>query len=165
MIFWEKVLLKYPTKLQPSDDNIKNLPIIFHKWFVAYNQGERVIFAQLHDNCMWNVPPSKTWTDFDSNKDVSLETLTDSVPYFHHVTNFDLYMGTVKFNNKNITWTPIHQWKYCNNRTVHFNETPTKVTNFKLSSNKVSNKSNPDKDTAQVKDLLRQAETTVTPAI
>jgi len=45
MIFWEKVLLKYPTKLQPSDKDVENLPIIFHKWFIAYDQGERVIFA------------------------------------------------------------------------------------------------------------------------
>jgi len=165
MIFWEKVLLKYPMKLQPSDDDIENLPIVFHKWFIAYNQGERVIFARLHDDCMWNVPPSNNWTDYNSNKDVSLETLTNSIPYFHQVTDFDLYMGTAKFNNKDITWTPIHQWKYRNNRTVYFNETLTKRTNSELSSDEGSNKSNPDKDTAQVKDLLRQAEATVISAI
>jgi len=114
---------------------------------------------------VWNVPPSKTWTDFNSYKDIPLETLTDSVPYFHQVTNFDLYTGKVKFNNKDVIWTPIYQWKYCNNRIVHFNETLTEGTNSELSSNKSSKKLNPDKDTAQVKDLLRQAETTVTSAI
>jgi len=62
-------------------------------------------------------------------------------------------MGRAKFNNKEVIWTPIHQWKYRNNRTVHFNETPTKGTNSELSSNE--KKSNPDEDTAQVKDLLR----------
>jgi len=163
MIFWEKVLTKYPTKLQATKEDAKNLPIVFHKWFVAYNQGERVIFAQLHDNCVWNIPPSKTWTDFNSNKDISLETLTNLVPYFHQVTDFDLYTGKAKFNNKDMIWTPIHQWKYRNNRTVHFNETPTKETNSELSES--SNKSNLDEDTAQVKDLLRQAETTVMSAI
>ena len=114
---------------------------------------------------MWNVPPSKTWTDFNSYKDIPLETLTDSVPYFHQVTNFDLYTGKVKFNNKDVIWTPIYQWKYCNNRIVHFNETLTEGTNSKPSSDKASIKSNPDKDTAQVEDLLRQVETTVTSAI
>jgi len=165
MIFWEKVLLKYPTKLQATEEDAENLPIIFAEWFVAYNQGERVIFAQLHDNCVWNTPPHKTWTDFKSNKDVPLETLTDLVPYFHQVTEFDLYMGRAKYNNKDIIWTPIHQWKYQNNRTVHFNETPTKETNSELSSNKDSKKLNLDEDTAQVEDLLRQAETTVISAI
>ena len=77
MIFWEKVLLKYPMKLQPTEEDAENLPIVFSEWFVAYDQGEQVIFARLHDNCVWNVPPSKTWTDFDSNKDILLETLTD----------------------------------------------------------------------------------------
>jgi len=165
MIFWEKVLLKYPTKLEATEEDAENLPIVFRDWFVAYDQEERVIFARLHNDCMWNIPPSKTWTDFDSNKDVPLETLTDLVPYFHQVTNFNLYTGKVKFNNKDVIWTPIHQWKYRNNRTVHFNKTLTEGTNSELSSDKSSNKSNPDKDTAQVEDLLRQAETTVTSAI
>jgi len=165
MIFWEKVLLKYPTKLQASEEDAKYLPIVFSEWFVAYNQGERVIFARLHDDCVWSVPPSKTWTNYNTSKDISLETLTDLVPYFHQVTDFDLYTGRAKYNNKDIIWTPIHQWKYQNNRTVHFNKTPTKGTNSEQSSDEASKKSSPDEDTAQVKDLLRQAETTVTSAI
>jgi len=80
-------------KLQATETDTENLPIVFHKWFVANNQGARVIFARLLDNCMWNVPPSKSWTDYQSNKEISLETLTNLVPYFHQVTNFDLYTG------------------------------------------------------------------------
>jgi len=165
MIFWEKVLLKYPTKLQASEEDTKYLPIVFSKWFIAYDQGERVIFAWLHDDCVWSIPPTKTWTNYNTSKDISLETLTDLVPYFHQVTDFDLYTGRVKYNNKDVIWTPIHQWKYRNNRTVHFNETPTEGTNSEHSSDEASNKSNLDEDTAQVEDLLRQAETTVTSAI
>jgi len=104
---------------------------------------------------VWSVPPSKTWTDYDTSKDIPLETLTDLVPYFHQVTDFNLYTEKAKFNNKDIIWTPIHQWKYRNNRTVHFNETLTEGTNSELSSNETSNKSSPDEDTAQVEDLLR----------
>jgi len=114
---------------------------------------------------VWSIPPSKTWTNYDTSKDISLETLTDLVPYFHQVTDFNLYMGRAKYNNKDVIWTPIYQWKYRNNRTVHFNETPTEGTNSELSSDKDSKKLNPDEDTAQVEDLLRQAETTVTSAI
>jgi len=165
MIFWEKVLLKYPTKLQASEEDAEHLPIVFSKWFVAYDQGEKVIFVRLHDDCMWSIPPNKVWTDYDSSKEISLETLTNLVPYFHQVTNFNLYTGKAKFNNKDVIWTPIYQWKYRNNRTVHFNETPTEGTNSEASSNEGSKKSDPDKDTAQVEDLLRQAETTVTSAI
>jgi len=155
MIFWEKVLLKYPTKLQASEEDAEHLPIVISEWFIAYDQGERVIFAQLYNNCVWSVPPNKDWTNYETNKGISLETLTDLVPYLHQVTNFDLYTGRAKYNNKDIIWTPIHQWKYRNNRTVHFNQTPTEGTNSELSSNEASNKLNPDKDTAQVEDLLR----------
>jgi len=65
-------------------------------------------------------------------------------------------------------------WKYRNNRTVHFNQTLTEGTNSALNSeeeasevnsNEGSEKLDPDEDTAQVEDLLRQAETTVTSAI
>jgi len=65
-------------------------------------------------------------------------------------------------------------WKYRNHRTVHFNQTPTEGTNSALnseeeasedSSDEGSKKSDPDEDTAQVKDLLRQAETTAILAI
>jgi len=145
MIFWEKVLDKYPMKLQASEEDTENLPIVFHKWFVTNNQGERVIFARLLDNCVWNVPPNKSWTDYQTNKEITLETLTNLVLYFHQVTDFDLYIGKAKFNNKDVIWTPIHQWKYRNNRTVHFNETPTEGTNSKLS--KSSSESNPDEET------------------
>jgi len=112
---------------------------------------------------VWSVPPNKSWTNYSTNKEITLETLTDLVLYFHQVTDFDLYIGKAKFNNKDVIWTPIHRWKYCNNRTVYFNETPTEGTNSELSEG--SNESNPDEDTAQVEDLLRQAETTVTSAI
>ena len=61
-------------------------------------------------------------------------------------------------------------WKYCNNRTVHFNQTPTEGTNSTLNSEEEESgseeeNSEPDKDTAQVEDLLRRAKTTVTSAI
>jgi len=102
MIFWEQILLKYPMKLKATKEDAENLPIVFPEWFVANNQGERVIFAQLLDDCMWNVPPSKTWTDYQTNKEIALETLTDVVLYFYQVTDFDLYTGTAKFNNKNV---------------------------------------------------------------
>jgi len=73
-------------------------------------------------------------------------------------------MGEAKYNDKDIRWSPdLQQWKYHNYRTVHFNKTPTEGTNSALDSE--SKKLEQDEDTAQVEDLLRQAETTVTSAI
>jgi len=45
MIFWDKVLTKYPMKLQATKEDPENLPIVFSKWFIAYDQGEKVLFA------------------------------------------------------------------------------------------------------------------------
>jgi len=45
MIFWEKVLLKYPMKLKPTEEDAEHLLIVFREWFIAFNQGEKVIFA------------------------------------------------------------------------------------------------------------------------
>jgi len=45
MIFWEKILLKYPTKLKATEEDAESLPIVFPEWFVANDQGEKVIFA------------------------------------------------------------------------------------------------------------------------
>jgi len=165
MIFWDKVLIKYPTKLQPTKQETKSIPIVLTKWFIANNQGEQVHFARFHDNCMWNVNPETPWIDYKSNNTVEQEKLLELVPYFDQVTNFDLYTGTAEYQNKKVTWDPAYQWRYRNNRTVHFNKTPTEGTNSELSSNKGSSELDPDEDTAQVKELLKQAKTTITLAI
>jgi len=103
------------------------------------------------------------------------ETLESALPYFDQLADLNIYSRLATYNRKSVAWHwPTQTWKYRNNRTVHFNQTPTEGTNSTLnskeeaseaSSNKGSEKSDPDKDTAQVKDLLKQAETTVTSAI
>jgi len=148
MTFWDKILDKYPMKLQATKQETKTIPIVLPEWFIANNQEEQVCFTRLHNDCVWNVNPDKLWIYFQNNNIVEQETFFELVPYFHQVTNFDLYTGSAEYNNKKITWSPIHQWRYCNNMTVHFNKTLTKGTNSELSSDKSSSKSNPDKDTA-----------------
>jgi len=168
MTFWDTIYNKYPTKLHPTTEEVKTLPIALFNWFVANDQGERVRFAQLYDNCIWNIKPEQLWVYFQSNLPVERENILGLIPYIHQVTEFDFYTGEAKYNNKDVCWAPgLWQWKYCNNRTVHFNETPTEGTNSALNSDKESDSkdSEQDEDTAQVEDLLRQAETTVTSAI
>ena len=114
---------------------------------------------------MWNVDPNKPWIYFQTNNIVERETFFKLIPCFHQITDFNLYTRSAKYNNKKITWNPVYQWRYHNNRTVHFNKTPTEGTNSELSSDESSSESNLDKDTAQVEELLKQAKTTVTLAI
>jgi len=155
MTFWETILLKYPTKLQPTEEENKFIPVVLTEWFVANDQGEQVRFARFHNNCVWNINPNTPWTDYASSTTVTQEEFFELVPYFNQVTDFNLYTRTAKYQNKKVTWHPNHQWRYRNNRTVHFNETLTEGTNSELSSSESSDKSDPDEDTAQVKELLK----------
>jgi len=164
MTFWDTIYNKYPVKLHPTTEEADTLLIAFLNWFVANNQGERVQFARLHNDCVWNIKPEQLWVYFQSNLPVERETILERIPHIHQVTEFNFYSGIAKYNNKEIHWNPSEQqWKYCNHRTVHFNKTPTEGTNSELNSKE--EESEPDEDTAQVEDLLRQTETTVTLAI
>ena len=152
---WDKIFNKYPTKLHPTEVETETFPVALHQWFVTNNQGERVRFAKFHDRCIWNVNLEGPWIDFHSNEPVSKEAILELVPHINEVVDFDIYTGLAKYNNKEIHWSPNAQlWKYRNYRTVHFNETPTEGTNSTLHLDKEED-SEPDKDTAQVEDLLR----------
>jgi len=175
MSHWDLTYKQYPTKLAPTTEDAHNIPVIFPEWFVTHDKGDRVRFAQFGDEAVWNINSNSPWIYLQTNLEVSQETLEATLPYSDQLVDLDIYSGLATYNGKSVTWhRPTQTWKYRNNRTVHFNQTPTEGTNSALnseeeasedSSNEGSKESDPDKDTAQVKVLLRQAETTVTSAI
>jgi len=165
MSHWELTYNQYPTKLAPTTEDTRNIPVIFQNWFVTHDKGDRVRFAQFGNEAVWNINPNSPWIYLQTNLAVPHETLEATLPYFDQLSDLDVYTRLVTYNGKVVAWhRPTRIWKYHNNRTVHFNQTPTKGTNSTLdseeeaseaSSNKGSEKSDPDKDTAQVEDLLR----------
>jgi len=175
MSHWELTYNQYPTKLAPTTEDARNIPVVFPNWFITHNKGDRVRFAQFGNEAVWNVDPNGPWVYLQTNLTVPHEALEAALPYFDQLADLNIYSRLATYNGKSIAWhRPTQTWKYRNNRTVHFNQTPTEGTNSALnseeeasetSSNEDSEKSDPDKDTAQVEDLLRQAETTVTSAI
>jgi len=175
MSHWEITHKRYPTKLVPTTENSHNIPVVFLEWFITHDKGDRVRFAQFSDKAVWNVNPDDPWIYLRTNLEVPKETLEAALPYSNQLVDLDIYNRLANYNGKVVTWhQPIQTWKYRNHRTVHFNQTPTKGTNSALnseeetsetSSNEGSKKLDPDEDTAQVENLLRQAETTVTSAI
>jgi len=162
MSHWELTYNQYPTKLAPTTEDAHNIPIVFPNWFVTHDKGDRVRFAQFGDKAVWNVDPDGPWIYLQTNLAVPHKTLEATLPYFDQLSDLDIYTGLVTYNGKVVAWhQPTQIWKYHNNRTVHFNQTPTKGTNSALnseeevseaSSNESSEK---DEDTAQVEDLLR----------
>ena len=159
MTKWEEIYNKYPTKLHPTAEEAETFPVAFFQWFVANDQGERVRFAKFHDRCVWNVDPNQPWIDFHNNKPVSREAILELIPNINEVADFDIYTRTATYNNKDICWNPgLQTWKYQNNRTVHFNKTPTKGTNSKKGDLES------DEETAQVNKLLGRAKTALTEA-
>jgi len=172
MSHWELTYNQYPTKLAPTTEDAHNIPIIFPNWFITHNKGDRVRFTQFGDKAVWNVNPNSPWIYLQTNLAVPQETLEAALPYYNQLTDLDIYTGLANHNGKIVTWhQPTQTWKYHNNRIVHFNQTPTKGTNSALNSEEETSeassdeKSDPDEDTAQVENLLRQAKTTVTLAI
>ena len=169
MSHWELTYKQYPTKLLPTKEDTQNIPVVFPDWFVTHNQGDRVRFAQFGNEAVWNVNPDHPWIYLQTNLEVPWETLEAALPYSDQLTDLNVYTGFTEYNGKNIAWhQPTQTWKYRNNRTVHFNQTPTKGTNSTLNSDKEdseSEDSDPDEDTAQVEELLKQAKTTITSAI
>jgi len=163
MTHWEDTFNKYTTKLNPTKEDKANLPVSITEWFIAHDQGDRVRFARLHDECIWNVNPKAPWIYLKNNEPVEKDTLCQVIPHFEEVKDFDLYTREAKLNGKDICWnTSLQLWKYRNHRTVHFNETPTEGTNSELDSNSKTssdNDSDKDDDTTQVKSILRRAET------
>jgi len=159
MTLWDEIYNKYPTKLYPTKEEAETLPVALCNWFVANDQGERVRFAQFHNRCIWNVDPEQPWIDFHLNKPITKEEILELIPYINEVTDFNIYTGEAKYNNKDIRWsTDLQLWKYHNYRTVHFNETPTEGT-------EPSSKADSDEEIAQVDNLLRRVETAVTVTI
>jgi len=169
MSHWEITYNQYPTKLKPTTEDARNIPVVFADWFITHDKGDRVRFAQFGDEGVWNVDPDGPWVYLKTNLTVPHEVLENALPYTNHLADLDIYTGLATYNGKNVAWhRPTQTWKYRNNRTVHFNQTPTEGTNSALNSEeevKSSEESEQDEDTAQVEDLLRQTETTVTSAI
>jgi len=163
MSHWELTYNQYPTKLAPTTEDACNIPIVFPNWFVTHNKGDRVRFTQFGNEAVWNVNPDGPWIYLQTNLAVSQGTLEAALPYLDQLTELDIYTGLATHNRKSVAWhQPTQTWRYCNHRTVHFNQTPTKGTNSALnseeeaseaSSNESSKKS--DEDIAQVEDLLR----------
>jgi len=169
MSHWDITYNQYPTKLTPTAEDARNIPVVFANWFVTHDKGDRVRFAQFGDEGVWNVDPDSPWVYLRTNLTIPHNTLESALPYTDQLTDLDIYTGLATYNYKVVAWhQPTQTWKYRNNRTVHFNQTPTEGTNSSLNSEeevKSSEESEPDEDTAQVEKLLRQAETTVTSAI
>jgi len=158
MSHWDTTYKTYPTKLAPTTEDSRNIPVIFPEWFVTHDKGESVRFARFGDEAVWNVNPDSPWIYLRNNLDIPQETLEATLPYSDQLTDLDIYTGIALYNYKVVAWHhPTQTWKYRNHRTVHFNQTPTEGTNSALNSEEEedSEKSDPDEDTAQVKDLLR----------
>jgi len=101
------------------------------------------------------------WFYLKTNLEILQGTLETALPYSDQLTNLDIYTRFAEFNGKDVAWhRPTQTWKYRNNRTVHFNQTPTKGTNSALNlekeeSGSETQDSESGKETAQVKELLK----------
>ena len=104
MSHWELTYKQYPTKLAPTTEDARNIPIIFSNWFITHDQGDRVRFAQFGDEAVWNVNPNHPWIYLQTNLAVPQETLEIALPFSDQLTDLDVYTGFAKYNGKNVAW-------------------------------------------------------------
>jgi len=104
MSHWELTYNQYPTKLSPTTEDAHNIPVIFPDWFITYNKGDRVRFAQFGDEAVWNVDPDGPWIYLRTNLAVPHETLEGALPYFDQLINLDIYSGLATYNRKRVAW-------------------------------------------------------------
>jgi len=104
MSHWEIAYKQYPTKLAPTTEDARNIPIIFPEWFVTHNKGDRVRFAQFGDEAVWNVNPDGPWIYLRTNLEVPQETLEAALPYYNQLTDLDIYTGVALYNGKVVAW-------------------------------------------------------------
>jgi len=52
MSHWEITYKQYPTKLAPTTEDARNIPVFFPEWFITHDKGDRVRFAQFGDEAV-----------------------------------------------------------------------------------------------------------------
>jgi len=104
MSHWELTYNQYPTKLAPTTEDARNIPVIFPNWFITHNKGDRVRFAQFGNEAVWNVNPNSPWIYLQTNLAVPQETLEAALPYYDQLTDLDIYTRLANHNGKIVAW-------------------------------------------------------------
>ena len=192
MTSWEIILDLFPQnqRLELTDKEKDYLPVYASEAFAADYKDVRCIFAYFVQSAIWCEGLGNIWRFTSDNTELIPRKFRYLIHHLDEVENFDFVLRTAQFHGKQIQWDAgSDQWKYLNNRKVHFQSPSTleaeetkpsipgefekENSNSESSDSEGSNSDKEadkahtpeDDDTAKVDELLRQTEATVTSTI
>ena len=191
MSSWEEILGNFPEEnhFELTEDEQAYIPVYATQAFAADYKDTRCLFALFQTSPIWCKGVGTTWKFTSNNADLITRKFRFLVQHLDEVENFDFIQQTATYNGKQIKWDTLYpEWKYLNNRKVHFQSPSTSEAEeakpsipgeFKPEeSNKsegsdsdvsdkesVHSKSSTDEDTLNVSNLLQEAETRIVATI
>jgi len=192
MSSWENVLNNFPPehRLELTEEEQAYIPVYATDAFAADYKETRCLFACFLTPGIWCEGVETPWKYTANNEVLVTRKFRFLVLHLDEVDDFDFIQRTATFHGKQIKWDTLYsEWKYLNNRKVHFQSPSTseaedtqpripegikKADSFITAgsdhdsdSDKESthSKSSTDEDTLNVSNLLQEAETRIVATI
>jgi len=185
MTSWQTILDNFPTEdqLELTEEEQAYIPVYTTNAFAADYKDTRCLFALFQEPAIWCKGIGTTWRFTSDNAELVTRKFRFLVSHLDEVKDFDFIQRTATYNGKQIKWDTLYpEWKYLNNRKVHFQSPSTSEAeetkpsipgefekeesdNSTESDNSdkesTHSKSSTDEDTLNVSNLLQEAETRI----
>jgi len=182
MSSWETILNNFPPEdqLELTEEEQAYIPVYATDAFATDYRDTRCLFARFLTLGIWCKGVGTSWKFTSNNEVLVTSKFRFLILHLDEVSNFDFIQRTATYNNKQIKWNTLYsEWKYLNNRKVHFQSPSTseaedakpsipgefkKEDSYNMAdSDKESTHSNSstDEDTLNVSNLLQEAETRI----
>jgi len=186
MTSWQTILDNFPPKdqLDLTEEEQMYIPVYATNAFAADYKDTRCLFALFLEPAIWCKGVGTTWRFTSDNTELTTRKFQFLVSHLDKVQNFDFVQRTATYNSKQIKWDTLYpEWKYLNNRKVHFqspstseaeetkpsiprefekdksNKSDKSDTADKSNEESTHSKSSTDEDTLNVSNLLQETET------
>src|ERR1700741_117124 len=125
---WNDLKADYPTRLEPTDDDLNHICATFDEWFVTLYQTERIIFAFWNEQIFFSYGFGRSWRYYSDNEVINPRKFLDPFTYLDRLTELNPHKGTALFNGKAVKWNRKGKyWAYNNNYVVDFHNTRIKT--------------------------------------
>src|ERR1700742_2134915 len=154
---WNDLKADYPTRLEPTDDDLNHVCATFDEWFVTLYQTERIIFAFWNEQIFFSYGFGRSWRYYSDNEVINPREFLDPFTYLDRLTELNPHKGTALFDGKAVKWNRKGKyWAYNNNYVVDFHKDTHSSADYSPT------QPDDDDDTARVADLLQKTEETLT---
>jgi len=190
MTSWQTILDNFPPKsqLELTKEEQAYIPVYATEAFAADYKETRCLFARFQEPAIWCEGLGTIWKFTSDNSELLPRKFQFLISHLDEVEQFDFVQRTATYYDKQIKWDTLHsEWKYLNNRKVHFQSPSTSEAEDAKSGlgqleteehntseasdheesdkESVHSKSSTDEDTLNVSNLLQETETRIVAAI